>query len=95
MSSEKDNTSNDSSFRRIRPWWPYHCEKSEIWIKSNLGLLKKAEESKEAFADLIQKLRDDANLQGRDKVNVYSDICMQFWTNPKFMISHLGDDFVG
>ena len=95
MSLEKDNTSNNSSFRRIRPWRPYLCEKSEIWIKSNLGLLEEAKENKKAFADLIQKLRNDASLQGRDKVNVYKDICMQYWIEPFYMIGCSDNDFEG
>ena len=95
MKDDDNDANNESSFRRLRPWWPYSCEKSEIWIKSNLGLLGEAKEDKKAFADLITKLRNDANLQGREKVNIYKDICRQYWIEPRFMIGCFGDDFEG
>ncbi len=75
MSFDGNHVDGSSSFGRPR----YLCEKTEKWIRNNIDLVEMASVNKCAFAELIQKLQNDKELQNNEGVFVYDDLCRKYW----------------
>ena len=76
---EKEKNNDSKGFEKTINKNQDLCKKSEQWIKDNFELVNKAGYDEEWFKKLINKLENDKELIGNEKILIYDDIRRNLW----------------
>lgn len=93
---EKEKNNDSKGFEKTINKNQDICKKIEQWIKDNFELVNKASYDKQSFKNLINKLENDKELIGNEKILIYDDIRRNLWHDEHiYGINYNGSHFFG